>query len=184
MTRVLSLLWTSKCRINLHVEINSIFYWLMIHNSVIFFQIFAAGTITRYMDRYRARSCYCWRIETCTWCVSNQWKSMLHMWYALKAFRAFVCLCNTRIDYFCPFSFPLHVMSCHGLTAVCDCGTPWIFLFLTFFYSKLGYVRACKCIYAATKLRKFRHILHATLKIAHLGFSWSVTSAGHQSSFS
>ena len=61
-----------------------IFYWLMIYNSVLFMQFFAASIITyidQYMDRYNACLCYYRRTETCTWCVSNQWKSVLHLWY-------------------------------------------------------------------------------------------------------
>ena len=51
--------WITACRINLRVEINRIrvFYGLMIHNSVLFVQFFAGGTIT-YMDQYSARLCY------------------------------------------------------------------------------------------------------------------------------
>ena len=31
--------------------------------------------------------------------------------------------------------------------------------------SKLWYIRACKCIYAATKMRKFRHTVETELKV-------------------
>ena len=50
--------------------------------------------------------------------------------------------------------------------------------------SKLWYIRACKCIYAATKMRKFRHICMPHWKSRIWVPSWSVTSAGRQSSLS
>ena len=37
-----------------------------------------------YMEQYSACSCSYRRLETCTWCVSNKWKSVLHLWYALN----------------------------------------------------------------------------------------------------
>ena len=39
----------------------------------------------RYIDRYSTRSFYYRIRETCTWCVSNHWKSVLRLWYALKS---------------------------------------------------------------------------------------------------
>ena len=46
-----------------------------------------------------------------------------------------------------------------------------------FYISKLWYTRACKRIYAATKMRKFRHICMSHWKSRIRVPSWSVTSA-------
>ena len=54
---------------------------------MLFVQIFTAGTITWWgqsLSDDSAGSCYYWRIETRTLCIYKQWKSMLHLWYALK----------------------------------------------------------------------------------------------------
>ena len=45
-----------------------------------------------------------------------------------------------------------------------------------FYVSKLGYIRACKRIYAATKMWKFRHICMPHWKSCIWVPSWSVTS--------
>ena len=53
-----------------------------------------------------------------------------------------------------------------------------------FYVSKLGYIRACEHIYTATKIRKVRHICMSHWKSGIWVPSWSVTSAGRQSSLS
>ena len=53
-----------------------------------------------------------------------------------------------------------------------------------FYVSKLWYIHACKRIYAATKMRKFRHICMPHWKSRIWVPNWSVTSAGRQSSLS
>ena len=50
-----------------------------------------------------------------------------------------------------------------------------------FYVYKLWYILACKRIYAATKMRKFRHIFMPHWKSRIWVPSWSVTSAGRQS---
>ena len=68
-----------------------LFYWLMIHNSMLFVQsLYGPAECplvlllkNHYMDQQSTRSCYYWKIETCMWCVSTPVKSVLHLWYAL-----------------------------------------------------------------------------------------------------
>ena len=57
----------------LKLTVTRVFYWLMIHNFVLFVQIFAAGTITwqESLSDDSAQSCYYRRIETYMWCVST-----------------------------------------------------------------------------------------------------------------
>ena len=60
-------------------------------------------------------------------------------------------------------------------------GLPYMY---TFYVYKLWYIPACKHTYAATKMRKFRHTCMSHWKSRIWVPSWSVTSAGHQSSLS
>ena len=75
----------------------------------------------------------------------------------LGAFRTFV---RFALVWFCLFS-----SWCLGRAAVCDCGTPWIFLLPFFFLFHMWHL-FCHCLFLISP--SFRCLWHTTLSQRHI----------------